>query len=120
MKRALAGISLLAVLLLGSLGVSRQMQRMHEPIAASLRQAATADTLAAEDAVQKARQVWQRYRKFTAAFADHTPMEEIDVLFARLEVHPPASEEFRAICQEIVRRLTDMAQSHQPTWWNLL
>ncbi len=41
----------------------------------------------------QAREAWGRSRHLGACFADHTPMEEIDALFAEVEVYAAAREE---------------------------
>ena len=52
----------------------------------------------------------------------HTPMEEIDALFAQVEVYAAAREEaeFAAGCAELSRRMEAMANAHGAQWWNVL
>ena len=54
-------------------------------------------------------------------FADHTPMEEIDALFAQVEVYAAAREEtdFAAGCAALSRKVEAMGLAHGASWWNL-
>ena len=124
MRRFVLGISLLVSLLLGNIGIAAQMHQIHLPVAEQLRQAAELSVLGdgsgAYAAVQQAEKNWLHYRKFTAAFTDHRPLEEIDVLFGALESYPHGSDNFAELCRQLAERTEVMARSHLPVWWNLL
>ena len=124
MKRFVLSVSLLAVLLAGSIGVTLKMQRIHRPISDRLYQAAALSRLGdadgAENLAQQAKRAWQRHREFTSAFADQNPMEEIDELFGALEAWPGDSEDFGSGCLQLAERTRAMAEAHLPVWWNLL
>lgn len=124
MKRYCLGISLLLILLIGCLGVWWGMETIHQPITENLEQAAAfshagEEASAAKLAVQ-ARETWQKHWHFVAAFADHTPMEEIDDLFHSLDAYAPTSADFAACCLQLAQRMRAMADVHAFNWWNLL
>ena len=92
MKRSWIGFVLLLVLLAGGIAATWGMAKCHEPIARDLENA-----------------------------ANHTPMEEIDALFAEVEVYAAAREEtdFAAGCAALSRKMEAMGQAHGASWWNL-
>lgn len=126
MKRCWFGGALLLVLLLGGLLVTGGMTRTHEAIAGELKQAARAAEeenwqLSAEK-IRSAGDKWEKKWRFSAAFADHEPMEEIDGLFAQLEVyqHMQDPEALAAVCAQLSRLVEAIGEAHALNWWNLL
>ena len=136
MKRSWIGFALLLVLLAGGIAATVGMEKCHEPIARDLANAAeqtvNGDWEQAQAHLLRAKSAWGSTRKFAACFADHTPMEEvsaelaameeIDALFAQVEVYAAAREEaeFAAGCAELSRRMEAMANAHGAQWWNVL
>lgn len=126
MKRGWIGFALLLLLLAGGAASSWTLVKQQEPMEGYMEQAAgyalAADWENAEALTQWVRGQWQLHRKFTAAFADHGPMEEIDGLFAQLEVYRTAGETipYAAVCAELSCQLRAMGEAHIPSWWNLL
>lgn len=124
MKRCILGTVLLLVLLAGSLAVWWGMETLHQPVSGELTQAAALAQSGEEDQAKKlalqAKDHWEQHWHFVAAFANHTPMEEIDGLFGALEAYPASSPEFAACCQQLARRTEAMAEAHSFTWWNLM
>lgn len=126
MKRFWLGFLILTMLLAGSLLIHTALYRIHTSISADLEQAAlSALQKNWDDALRHARTAtnrWQRYHRFTAAFADHTPMDEVDGLFSQLPVHAQQREDphFAATCNELFVLTSAIAQSHGLNWWNLL
>ena len=126
MKRVWIGVAVLAVLLVAGTVIAWGMNAIHQPIARQLQQAGAAamaedwDTALREAAA--ARDAWNCGWRMTAAFADHTPMDEIDGLFAELEIYAQAREKehFAATCAHLAQLAEAMAESHSPTWWNFL
>ena len=126
MKRTVIGFFLLLFLL--AVGVFAQwgMETLHNPIAHDLTAAAEAagqqDWARAEAAGQSAERGWRRSWPVNAALADHTPMEDIDSLFARASVYLRQRDavEYAAACRELARRINAMAQAHILSWRNLL
>lgn len=126
MKRLWIGIFILTVLLGGSVAISTAMERIHQPIARDLQQAADRaqqeDWAAALEHFQRAKLRWEKYHNFTAAFADHTPMDEMDTLLSELNIYATERENphFGATCAHLAFMATAIADSHLLTWWNLL
>ena len=126
MKRLQIGIGVLLVLLISGITVSWFMANMHRPLARQLQQAAQAamaeDWPSALAQAGNARQSWVDRQHLVAAFADHTPMDALEGLFAELEIYAQAREKehFAATCVQLAQLAEAMADSHSPTWWNLL
>ena len=126
MKRGWIGLALLAVLLASSLFAAKKMEEYHSDGAKKLTRAsayALEDNWApARELAFQAMKQWQEHREFTAAFADHEPMEDVDCLFAQLPAY--AREEdtahFSAICAELAKRLEAVSNAHSFLWWNVL
>ena len=126
MKRGKIGLGFLAVLLVLCILTTAAMERWHAPLARTL--GAAADLAAAgewEEAktlAGRARADWEKRWHLSAAFADHGPMEDIDSLFAQLEVYQKQTDvtNFAAACAELSRRVEAMGNAHSLTWWNLL
>lgn len=126
MKRFWIGITVLAVLLASGSAVSFFMERYHRPISHELAQAAQA---AAGGRLERAAALaknahtrWLRCRDFTAAFADHTVLEEMDALFAEIDVYAAARDSisFAAACAHLSELAQAVSESHLPKWQNLL
>lgn len=126
MKRCWFGLGLLIVLLAGSIFVTWHMGRSHEPMAEAVTQAAeralTGDWGNAEALAGKARASWEKNWGISAAFADHEPMEEINGLFAQLEVYAASRDSlgYAAVCAQLRTALEAMGDAHGFVWWNLL
>ncbi len=126
MRRLIIGLSILAVLLALSIGVSAAMERIHSPVAEALHQAAEAaqaeDWKKAGALAESAKARWEKYWYFTAAVADHTPMDDADGLFAELEIYLQEQEmpHFAATAMHLSQLTRAMADSHHASWWNLL
>lgn len=126
MKRGWIGLGLLAVMLAGGLLVTWHMGQNHQQIANDLKKAgrcALAENW--EDAIDLAEDAfddWEDDWRFSAAFADHEPMETIDALFAQLDTYRIArdSVSFSAICAELARQVEAMGDAHSLNWRNLL
>lgn len=125
-KRLVLGIAVLSLILSCGLWMTGHMNRTHMHLSHTLRQARDA-ALAGnwEDARTLARQAelrWQGQHRLTAAFADQTPMDEIDGLFAELQVFSAEEEmpHFSAVCAHLSRLTASMAESHHISWWNFL
>ena len=126
MKRGWFGLGLLVFLLLGGLLVTGYMDRGHREISRELEQAA-AHALAGdwEEALEEARDAredWEEGWHFSAAFADHEPMENIDSQLSQLSSLASARDEvtFAALCAQLSRQMEAMGEAHSLNWWNLL
>ncbi len=126
MKRFWIGITVLAVLLAVGLGITLFISDSHEPISLSLAQAAqkaeAADWAQAAALAKQAMAAWMQCRDFTAAFADHTVLEEIDAIFAEIDVYAAMEDRisFAAACAHLSELTKAVAESHLPKWQNLL
>lgn len=124
--RELIGLSLLVTMLLGGLLLGWYLGQQQWELSRQLEDCAwlalsgqweNARTLAGE-----AREGWERKWKLRAAFGDHTPMEEIDDLFAELTVYGAAGDrtEFASTCSALASRMEAVGNAHRLSWWNIL
>ena len=126
MKRPLLGFCILLALLLSSICIWWAMMDIHRDIAGLLTQAQTAaeaeNWQQAEYFSSLAAKKWEHHHRFTASFADHTPMDELDSLFAELEVflQNRESPHFESTCAQLILLAHAMADSHNISWWNVL
>ena len=126
MKRSWIGLGILAVLLVLCLSVSCFLSRSQDPIARALAQAGEfagqGDWEKALPLFALAQGQWMRWRKGVACVADHTPMEEIDSLFAQLSRYAAGEnrEEFVPGCAALVTKIEAMADAHGLSVWGLL
>ena len=126
MQRCKFGGLLLILLLIAGLLSTAAMTKIHSGISDSLKQAAqaamTEDWQQALTLSQNARDVWEKKWRFSAVFADHEPMEDIDSLFAQLEVFGDARDpvSFAGVCAQLSRLTEAMGDAHALNWWSLL
>ena len=126
MKRLWIGILVLSVLLSSGIGVSMLLFRTHRPIAKTLQQASHAAVSGnwqqATTQAQKAQMQWKKCRDLTAAFADHSVLEEVDSLFAQVQIYAAFGDvcSFSAACAHLSRLTQAIAESHLPKWQNFL
>ena len=126
MKRPFLGFCILLTLLFSSIGIWWGMEDIHRDISQLLTQAQAAaeneNWQQAGEFSTRAKERWEHHHRFTASFADHTPMDELDGLFAELEVYLQNRESphFEATCAQMVLLTQAMADSHGIQWWNVL
>lgn len=126
MKRFWIGLVILALILLLSIALTLIMPRVHLPISRQLNDAAdaaqTENWVQAEALATAAFERWIACRGFTAAVADHAPMEQIDSGFSQMNAFLLRREpnEFSAACASLARLVQAMADSQTLTWWNFL
>ena len=126
MKRMYIGVGLLAVILASAIALSAAFPAMHMPLAETVEKAAEAALAGnwneAQVLVTKARQEWERIRDFSAAVADHEPLEQMEGLLTQLEVFGQRKDalDFAAVCRQLAALAEAMADSQRITWWNLL
>ena len=125
MKRLFIGIGLLAVILAAGLLIPEYLEFCHEPIIDDLDRAAE---LAMDGEwertaylTERAEEKWQEKRPVTAAFTDHEPMDEIDGMFAQLELYADAGDSvaFSGTCVYLVSQLDALGDYHELNFWNL-
>ena len=126
MKRFWIGVCVLSLLLASGIATCCAIKGFHAPISRSLEAASQAalsdDWAAATSYSADAFTRWQRCRDLTAAFADHSVLEEIESLFAEIEVYRHTDDRlaFAATCAHLSRLAEAVAESHLPKWQNLL
>ena len=124
MKRCIFGAVLLVAVGLACLWAGAALNRFTEPVCRNLERAqeaalaedweqAAAHALAAET-------VWEGKWHGLASAADHTPLEDIDDLFAQLSLcrRMEKKEDFPVLCAQLRRRLQAVSSAHALTWWN--
>lgn len=126
MKRLWIGLVILSTVL-GSSGLIRKgLETIHSPIAEDLNTAAAAaltdDWDTALDKAEHAYVRWNTFHRFTAAFTDHTPMEELDGLFEELKIYARQRDNphFSATCKRLRFLVFSIPEAHRLSWWNLL
>lgn len=126
MKRLWIGIAILVVLLGLSTGMSLALSGIHRELARELDEACRAavaqDWVAADTHTAAAGEQWQKYRRFCASFTEHTPLEQMDSLFAQLNVCRKLvlPEDYALICSQLAQLARAIGESHGFTWWNFL
>ena len=126
MKRCWFGLGLLLFLLITGLLVTRSIARRTEPIANELTAAANNALVGnwdtAQSLTESAADQWQKNRPFTAAFADHSPMEEIEGDLAQLKVYIQSREKtaFAALAMQAAKRVQAVGEAHGLAWQNVL
>lgn len=125
-RRFYLGIGILGFFLALCLLVTFSMAHANEPISDILEQASqealSGDLETGASLARQAKADWQASRYGTASVADHTPMDEIDGLFAETEVFAQAkdAEHFAACCARLSVLIQAVADAHHPGWWNML
>ena len=126
MGRLWLGIGLMMALLALGLWTASAMAELHGPISQTLEEAAaqslSGDLEGGVMLARKAKARWEENWRRTAAVSDHTPMDEIDGLFAQVESYAAAGQalEFAAHCARLAQRIEAVGDAHKFTWWNLL
>ncbi len=126
MKKFVIGLAVLSLLLISGLLVAKATENMYKPIISLLDEATDAalsgNFEAAKSSAAEAKKQWDTRKKATATVADHTPMEEIDHLFAEAEIYARAEEipHFAACCAQLAAMVQAMGDAHAPNLWNLL
>lgn len=126
MKRCWFGLILLLVLLLGCAWSSGYMSKVHSPLSETAMEAADfaleGDWGNAMTLTGRIRTQWENRWGIVAAFADHEPMEQINSLFAQLEIYAAAGDRvgYAAVCAALSAAMDAMADGGSFTWWNFL
>lgn len=126
MSRIRAGVMILLVILAFSVAATVLMQHTYPAMAAALdtaaREAEAGNWPAAQETARRALEAWEKTRTFTAIFADHSPMDDMDGLFAELQTYIQLQEmpHFAATCRHLSRLAQSMGENHALVWWNLL
>lgn len=125
MKRIWIGIGLLAALLAAGFWSMAAMDTAYSTIADTLRASAEAAQAEHWDTVDKlaesAAENWERKWSLSTALTDHTTLDEIDGLFAQLEVYRVRREvsDYAALCARLASQTDALAESHSLSLKNL-
>ena len=126
MKRGWLGAGILVIFLILGLAVSYFASKTHQPTSQLLEQAAektlSGDFEGGIALATEAKNRWKQQWNGTASIADHSPMDEVDALFAELEIYAQTGEKphFAACCKELAERVEAIADAHKFSWWNVL
>lgn len=126
MKRLWLGIGVLAALLGCSLWVMGQSAKVHGDIRQRLDQAAQAalaeDWPAVAVMTEQTRRRWDEHLRFSAAFSEHTMLDEVEAGLARLEVYLARhrAADYAAQSAALARRVEALEEAHRLSWNNLL
>lgn len=126
MNRIWIGILLLLLLLGTGIWITASFTGRQEEIANNLSLAGDAaqagDWAAAEHYATQAQNAWNRQHRFASAITDHSPMEQIDGMFAQMEIFLQARQQaaFCACCAELEVMVQAVGESQSINWWNLL
>lgn len=125
MNKLWIAVVVLAVLLGLGIAGTVVMEKVHGGLSEDLEQAAVLAEDRWEEAkalAGSARAKWARYKHLIAALADHEPLEQMDGLFAELEVCQRQEDKacFAVVCVRIASLAEMLSESHSPSWWNLL
>ena len=120
------GLGLLILFLVGGLYAAAATERICTPISEQLEQAcdyAYAGQLdIASSLIRQADTQWKNHWNQLAIVADHSPMDEIDGLFAQANMYAKmgACADLSATCARISKLVNAIAEAHSLTWWNLI
>lgn len=126
MKRSWLGLVLLVLLLAVGILSTWGMGRVHEPVCRDLEAAARAclaeNWPKAAYHVALARRSWENWELLRASLTNHGPTEEIDALFAVLEIYGSRREDvaFAALAREMAEKIEAVGDAHSLLWKNIL
>ena len=125
-KRFYLGVGILLVFLVLGLTIYQVIETRCGMVTALLEQAEEAiisgKTETGTQLAQQARLLWKKNWKVTALAADHSPMDEIDGLFAQLEFFAKTGnmDGLGANCARLTELMEAISDAHALTWWNVL
>ena len=126
MVRGWLGFGILVFFLILGFVVAGAMDNAHIPTEQLLSQAAEkvldGDFEGAVALGFEAKTRWDKHWNGTATVADHSPMDDVDALFAEMEIYAKTEERphFAAVCKELSQRIQAVAEAHRFSWWNIL
>ena len=126
MARGWLGAGILVAFLILGLIVSGVMADVHIPACDLLTQAADmtleGNFEGAIPLAMEAKSRWEKTWNATAVVADHSPMDDVDALFAEMVTFAESGEEphFASCCRELAQRVEAVSEAHRFSWWNVL
>lgn len=125
-KRFFLGLGILLTFLVLGLLVSWGMKEVTRPVSEMLEQAEEAvlsgNMEQGADLARQAKGIWESGWNIMALAADHSPMDEIDGLFAQIDYYAREENpwELGACCARVAQLVEAVSEAHAFTWWNLL
>lgn len=119
MVRFRIGLCLLLALLVLALGAQLGMAAAQKPVEQALKQALSAaqagDFSAAQGALHRAWEHWDRARTLSAMLADHAFLEDVEANFAMLFLWAQEQErgDFCSLCAATILRLGAISAAHR-------
>ena len=126
MVRGWIGLGILLVFLALGVVTCVAMDKAHLPTGELLEQAVEKavndDFSGAVELGMQAKARWEKAWNATATMADQSPMDDVDELFAEMEIYACTEEKphFAACCKELARRIEAIADAHRFRWWSVL
>ena len=126
MKRSWLGFGLLILLLGAGILGTWAMDEVHAPVCGDLdaasRAALSGNWPKAAYHTALARQGWEKWALLRSGMTGHDPVEEVEALFAVLEVYGTGREKlaFGALAREIAEKIEAIGDAHSLVWKNFL
>lgn len=126
MKRFWIGLILLSVMLAGGIGMLLFSHGFYDGFSEVLEAAADAalsdNWEDAKALMDNAAAQWEHRHHFFASFTDHEPVEEIELLLARLELYEKArlAVDFADACESLSHLCEAIDEYHSLNWWAVL
>ena len=120
------GVGILILFLLLGILAGNGLDLVCREMSASLSQAAQyaeqGDLNNATELVSRIYGQWQKRKNTMALLVDHSPMDEIEGLFAKVQLYCRMGEaaEIGAQCARIASLIDALADAHRLTWWNVV
>lgn len=124
--RLFVGVAILLAFFLGGLYAEKSADNLCRPISQTLEKASQAaldnQLNTAAELTEQAKEKWENSWNRLAVLADHSPMDEIDGLFAQAKMYMQiqAKEDFAATCSRLAQLISAISDAHRLTWWNLV
>lgn len=126
MKRFWIGVILLGIMLAGGVAMLLLSHDFYEEFSRKLETAAQAALAQkwseAENLSQQATRQWHRCHRFWASFTDHEPIEDVQLLFRKLQLYQTArlSVDFADTCHALIQLCNAIDETHSLNWWSVL
>ena len=126
MNKLWIGIGLLALLLIVGIGIlwgsSVFFGDFSESVEEAGEMALAGNWFASGQKMKSIQEKWEMYRYFWASFTDHEPVEQVQVLFAQLELYQKQQlqTEFASACRALSHVVQAIQETHGLKWWSVL
>ena len=126
MKRLWIGAALLIILLAGGISSTVVTEHFHHSLSRRLESTASAalaqDWEQTGELLHQCQSRWARNRNLIAAVVSHEPIEQIDMLYAQLEIYFQRRDSlgFSICCRALQHQTRALGETQSINWWNLL